>query len=186
MKNTLILHGTAGNPKENWFDWLRIELETQNYKVWVPQLPGSDKPNIERYNKFILNNKSWEFNNESILVGHSSGAVEILGLLEALPEDTVVDTCYLVGVFENDLGWDALKGLFTKPFNFETIKKKAKRFILIHSDNDPYIPLEQAKNIRKKLEGIIILLRGQKHFSVSTAGDKYKQFPFLLDLILNN
>ncbi len=186
MKNTLILHGTGGNPKENWFDWLRLELEKQNHKVWVPQLPNSEEPNIERYNKFILNNKDWEFNSESILVGHSSGAVEILGLLEALPEGTVLDTCYLVGVFENDLGWNALNGLFREPFNFKTIKNKSKRFILIHSDNDPYIPLEQAKNIREKLDGVLILLRGQKHFSVSTAGNKYKRFPFLLDLILNN
>lgn len=186
MKNALILHGTDGYPTENWFDWLRIELEKQKYKVWVPQLPDCDRPNIEKYNKFIFSNKEWEFNTESIIVGHYSGAVAILGLLQALPDETIVDTCYLVGAFKYNLDWDALDDLFLKPFDFEKIKRKANKFVFIHSDNDPYCPLDHAQYLREKLNGTLILLRDQKHFSIGTAGEQYKEFPFLLDLIVNN
>lgn len=186
MKNTLILHGTEGFPTENWFDWLRIELEKQDHKVWVPQLPDCERPNIDKYNKFVFSNKEWTFNNESIIVGHSSGAVTILGLLQDLPEETIVDTCYLVGAFKDNLDWDALDELFLKPFDFEKIKQKAKRFIFIHSDNDPYCPLEHAQYLREMVDGVLILQRGQKHFSVGTAGDGYTKFPFLFDLIINN
>lgn len=186
MKNVLILYGTNGNPTENWFDWLKIELQKEKYKVWIPLLPDCNKPNISKYNKVILNNKDWNFSNDTILVGHSSGAVAILGLLEALPDDVVVDTCYLVGSFKNNLDWDALDELFLKPFDFEKISKKAKKFIFIHSDNDPYCPLEHAQFLREKVNGTLILLRGQKHFSIGTAGKEYDKFPFLLDLICNN
>lgn len=183
MKNALILHGTDGHSKENWFDWLRIELEKENYKVWVPDLPQASHPNIKRYNKFLFQNKDLQFNEDTILVGHSSGAVAILGLLQALPENTKVDTCYLVGSFKNNLDWDVLYGLFEEPFDFELIKSKAKRFVFIHSDNDPYCPLEHAEYLSEKLDGELIVKKGQKHFSVGTAGEEYRKFPFLLELI---
>ena len=179
MKNTLILHGKDGDSQENWFPWLEKELEKEDYKVWVPDLPGADKPSIERHATFLLEN-----NAESILIGHSSGAVTILGLLQSLPEDTKVDTCYLVGSFKDDLGWDSLKDLFVTPFDYEKIKTKAKNFIFIHSDDDPYCPLEHAQYLSEKLNGELIVIKGQKHFSVGTYGEDYKKFPYLRDLIL--
>ncbi|MBU0579192.1 alpha/beta hydrolase [Patescibacteria group bacterium] len=186
MRNALILHGTDGHSKENWFDWLREELEKKDWKVWVPDLPQADKPNIERYNKFIFSNKDWKFDENSILIGHSSGAVAILGLLQVLPENVRIDTCYLVGSFKDDLCWEALEDLFIVPFDFDAIKKKAKRFIFIHSDNDPYCPLDHAKFLSQKLDGKLIIREGQKHFSIGSYGEEYKQFPFLLDLIEKN
>jgi len=186
MKNALILHGTNGHSKENWFDWLKIELEKQHWRVWVPNLPGADYPNIKRYNDFLLANSEWHFTADSIIVGHSSGSVALLGLLQALPNDTMIDTCYLIGSFKDNLNRDDLLGLFEQPFDFENIKSKAKHFVLIHSDNDPYCPLEHAQYLSQKLDGTLIVLKGQKHFSVGTMGEQYKEFPFLLKKILNN
>ncbi len=183
MKNALILHGTGGFPTENWFDWLRQELEKLNFTVAVPQLPSCDRPNIKTYNNFLLEEKSYKFNEESILIGHSSGAVAIFGLLQALPESVKVDTCYLVGAFKDNLNWDSLNGLFEEPFDFAKIKNKAKHFVFIHSDNDPYCPLEHAKFLAKELDGELIIKEGQKHFSVGTFGKEYRKFPFLLELI---
>ena len=184
MKNALILHGTGNGPDNNWFRWLQNELEQKKYKVWVPQLPECNKPNIYNYNNFLFSNKDWVFNEESILIGHSSGAVEILSLLQHLPDDKKIDTCYLIGVFKNDLGVADYSGMFLEPFNFELIKTKANKFVFIHSDNDPYCPLEHAQYLSKKLGGQLIIKPGQFHFNISSAGEQYKQFPFLRDLIL--
>lgn len=104
-------------------------------------------------------------NEESVLIGHSSGAVAILGLLEALPEDITVNKCILVGSFRDDLGWSSLRELFLKPFSFEKIKKRAKKFVFIHSDNDPYCPREHAEYLAKKLGGTLIIKPGEAHFS---------------------
>lgn len=186
MKNTLILHGTGGDSKENWFDWLRVELEDKNHKVWVPDLPQSDKPNISRYNQFIFSNKDWWFDQDSILVGHSSGAVAILGLLQDMPAEIQVDTCYLVGAFKDDLDWDALFGLFEEPFRFDLIKTKAKRFVFVHSDDDPHCPLDHAQYLSQKLDGELVVIEGQKHFSVGTFGEEYREFPWLLSKIITD
>ena len=189
MKRVLIMHGTAGNSQENWFPWLKVELEKKGYIVWVPNLPGSEHPSIHTYNKFILGHKQFNFNADTIIVGHSSGAVATLGLLQELPENTKINKVYLVGAFNGDLGWSELKNFYEKPFDFELIKTKANQFIFIHSDNDPYCPLEHAQFLAQQTDGELIVIPGQKHFSVSTMGEKYTEFPELLSKIkddLNN
>ncbi|MEI6498507.1 MAG: alpha/beta hydrolase [bacterium] len=182
MKNALILHGTGNNSQGNWFPWLGDELRLLGWKVWVPNLPDSDAPNTKKYNDFILSNHDWKFDDQSFLIGHSSGAVAILGLLSVLPETVKVDTCILVGSFKDPLGVSKLNDLFEVPFDFEKIKKHAKKFIFIHSDNDPYCPLDHAQYLAQKLGGELIIIKGQGHFNLEN-GQKYKQFPELLQLI---
>lgn len=165
MKNALILHGTSSNHSQNWFPWLKNELENRGYKVWAPDLPHADKPNTQRYNNFIFSNKDWDFNEDSIIIGHSSGAVEILSLLQNLPNKTIVNKCFLIGSFMNDLGWESLKELFISAFDYKKIKQHSKKFVFIHSDNDPYCPLDHAKFLSDKLVGKLIVIKGQGHFS---------------------
>lgn len=180
MKNALILHGTDNTPAGNWFTWLGGELQKQGYMVCVPQLPQSAKPNVHRYNHHLLHETGFDFNSESILIGHSSGAVAILCLLQALPDDVQVDACYLVGAFTEELPSE----LFLNPLNYELIKQKAKKIVLIHSDNDPYCPLHFAETLRDRLDAELIVKKGQAHFSLGTFGESYRQFPFLLNLIM--
>ena len=181
MKNAVILHGTDGSPNGNWFLWLKKELQNKGYKVWLPQLPDCDYPNVDKYNTFLLS--GWGYNEKTVLIGHSSGAVEILSLLQNLPDNIVIDKAILVAGFINDLGWKELKGMFIHKFVWKLIKTRAKHFIFIHSDDDPYVALNHGKILYEKLGGKLIIKEGQKHFSIDTAGQKYKKFPLLLKLI---
>lgn len=178
MKNALILHGTNGNSKENWFPWLEQELIKKGYEVWTPDLPHAEKPNLETYGAFIF--KNFTFTRSSVIIGHSSGAVAILGILQALPEDIVVDAAILVAGFTDNLSWDALDELFLRPFDWEKIKKHARKIVLIHSDNDPYVALRHGEKLKSHLGAELVIMPGQFHFSVSSAGPTYKTFPQLL------
>ncbi|OQX50824.1 hypothetical protein B5M47_02905 [candidate division CPR3 bacterium 4484_211] len=183
MKNVLILHGTGNNSQGNWFPWLKKELERRGYKVWVPDLPDADYPNTKKYLKHIFSN--WQFDEDSIVVGHSSGAVAILGFLQNLPENVVIKKAILVSAFKDNLSWDALNGLFEEPFNWEKIKAHAKRVVLYHSDNDPYVPLSHAQYLKEKLDAELLVKKGQGHFNLEV-GPQYKQFPELLEKILED
>ena len=182
MKNAILLHGTKSSSKGNWLPWLKEKLEADGWKVWVPDLPGAEAPNAKRYNDFILSS-GYTFWGDTVMVGHSSGAVEILALLQALPEGAQIGTAILVGAFKDDLGRDDLKGLFEEPFDFEKIKSRAKKFILIHSDDDPFCPVEGAEYLANRLDGELVIEPGQKHFSIGTAGETYKEFPRLLEMV---
>lgn len=181
MKNALILHGTNADSRSNWCSWLKTELEARGYTVWLPDLPDSDRPNLIKYDSYLLSQK-FDFNSETILIGHSSGAVAILSLLQHLPEGAAVKASYLVGAFRDDLGWESLSELFGEPFDFDVIKRRCAKFVFVHSDNDPYCPLEHAQYLSRKVGGELIVIPGQGHFSYEEDA-KYDKFPELLRLI---
>lgn len=180
MKNALILHGTANNHTGNWFPWLTEELENRGWKVFCPDLPHAERPNIKRYTEYILDH--WTLDSESVIVGHSSGAVEILGLLSRLPNDSAIAQAILVSGFTDNLG-DVKSELFLEPFDYDRIRKKAKKFVIFHSDTDPYVPLHHGEKLASLLEGELIVLKGQGHFNLEQ-GPEYKKFPILLEKIL--
>src|SRR6185369_11370092 len=79
MKRAVILHGTNGTPDGHWMPWLKARLEAAGYEVWAPQLPDCDKPNRDTYADFLFGS-GHDFT-DNIVVGYSSGAVEVLNLL---------------------------------------------------------------------------------------------------------
>jgi predicted alpha/beta hydrolase family esterase len=182
MTKFLILHGTDGTPDSNWFMWLKGVLVGKGHKVWLPQLPDADKPSTEKYTKFLLSNPDFKFDKDTIIIGHSSGAVEILNLLQHLPNDAVIKAAILVSVFKDDLKWDSLTELFTEPLDFKAIKSHCPKFIFVHSDNDPYSPIEHSKYLARGTGGRLTVLEGQGHFNTEI-GPQYKQFPQLLEII---
>ena len=49
MATAFIFHGTGGYPEENWFPWLKRELESLDYKVIVPQFPTPENQTLENW-----------------------------------------------------------------------------------------------------------------------------------------
>lgn len=186
IKNALILHGTDfdKNKKQrlgNWFPWLEKELENLGYEVWTPELPEAWQPDLGRYWEFL---KDFEFNEETILVGHSSGGATVFGILHKLPPEKRVNLAISVAGFYKDDG-RGCEGLFVEDYDWEKIKKQAKTIRLLWSPNDPYINKEQTDYLSEKLSVKPTIMEEQKHFSVGTMGEKYKKFPELLEIIKN-
>lgn len=183
VKNAIILHGTEDTPYSNWLSWLRDELQKEGLSVWLPQLPDTNRPNPNKVIPFILKNCPFEMAGETVLIGHSSGAVEILHLLPNLKNKVAFSL--LIGSFKdnNYLKWEPLNELFSIPFDFEKCKNNCNKFIYVHSDDDPFCPIEEARYLHSQTGGKLIIIPGQKHFTTSTMGDSYKQFPKLIGII---
>src|SRR3989338_6643777 len=99
MKNALILHGTdfrktLNQRNNNWFPWLKMHIEALGYNVYLPELPEAWHPDAERYYKFLI--EKFDFNKESVIIGHSSGAAAILGILDRLPSNVRISTAIMV------------------------------------------------------------------------------------------
>ncbi len=187
MKNALILHGAGNNSQGNWFPWLKSELEKKGYKTWSPDLPNSDVPIQKEWLDTILNNKDWELNSESVIIGHSAGATLILRILEKLPEGVKIDKAILVagpidkGKFSEFFQYK--EDLTKEPCDWEKIKVSCSRFVFVASDNDPYDCGERhAKVMHERLGGELIIKAGQGHFNLEVSED-YRQFPLILEFL---
>lgn len=183
MKRAVILHGTDGVPDESWRPWLREKLEAEGYEVWIPALPENHTPNRKVYGDFLFG-QGWDFS-DNLVIGHSSGAVEVLNLLmdERLPK---VKMAVMVGAWAGGLPMGYEEGgntqflnLFPEEgFDFELMKSKAEKFAFLHGDDDPYCPLEQAKFLAEKLDGSLTVVPGGGHLGV-----KFTELPVLWDVI---
>jgi predicted alpha/beta hydrolase family esterase len=96
--------------------------------------------------------------------------------------DAKINAVFLVSAFKDWLGWESLNDLFVPPLDFQKIRGKAEHFIFIHSDNDPYCPLEHPKYLSEQVGGELIIKPGQGHFNTEM-GNQYRQFPELLEII---
>ncbi len=180
MKNAFIIHGTAGYPEENWFPWLKQELQPLGYNVIIPQFPTPENQTAEAW--FEVFEKYLEFyTSETILIGHSLGGTFILNILQKY--DTKVAGAYLVAA---PIGIPFVKFIeadkpFTKDgFDWGKIKSNSKVFEVFHSDNDPYVGINNAEEIVKNLGIKLSFMAGAGHFN-EAAG--YTKFPELLEKI---
>ena len=152
----------------------------------MPDLPGADHPNVHTYTSYILEHAPWPIDENVTLIGHSSGAVEILHLLQNLPADKKVKAAIFVGAFTKELAshpnWNMLTGLFLDPFDFALIKSKAAHITFVHSEDDPHCPLEQARYLAGELAAELVIFPDKKHFSVNT-DPSFTKFPEILDII---
>ena len=60
LNNYIVVHGSFGSSNENWFPWIKNELESRNLKVDVPNMPiGVGIQNFESWaevlDKLIIN-----------------------------------------------------------------------------------------------------------------------------------
>lgn len=181
MKNALILHGTLGSPEGNWFQWLKDQLEAEGLQVWLPQLPHAEQPSLKEWANFVHTNCPSTINEDTLIVGHSSGAILALILAQQNPEPIGEIIC--VSVFhDNSLQWEPNNKLFDMAMNWEAIRANAKKLLFVHSDNDPYVPLEQARFVADNCQAELITIPDQGHFNLEQS-EEYKLFPRLLEII---
>lgn len=181
IKTAIILHGTLGSPDGNWFQWLKKELEAKDLKVWLPQLPHAEQPSLREWADFVRSECPFAINSKTLIVGHSSGA--ILALILAQNSLEPIGVIVAVSVFhDNSLKWEPNNRLFDVNFEWETIRANAEKLFFLHSDNDPYVPLNQAQFVADKCRAEMIVIPGQGHFNLEQS-DEYRRFPKLLEML---
>ncbi len=187
MTKAVILHGTGGSPEGNWFRWLESELRAKGLAVWLPELPHAEQPSLREELDFVSHSAPFAFDAETVIIGHSSGAslalalasgsAEPIGALVAVSPFVPMDTPYAA------TSWDANAKLFDVDIDVLAVRAKALQRLVVHSDNDPYIPQEVATSIADAADAELILIPGQGHFNLEQS-ESYRRFPLLLSLLI--
>ncbi len=179
--NIIIIHGSFGSPEENWFPWLKAELEGLGVKVFVPAFPTPEGQSLAVWMKAFEEYRQY-LNEETILVGHSLGPAFILNVLEGLNKP--VKACFFVAGFIGNLRnpeFDELNKSFAdRVFDWKKIKENCKQFFVFYSDNDPYVPIQKAQILGQMLDTEPIIVKEAGHFN-DAAG--YTTFSRILEKI---
>ena len=183
MVNVFFFHGAYGNGEENWFPWLKEQLESIGCVVYIPRFPTPEGQSLDswmtvfkRFEKYVDSN--------TIFVGHSIGCAFALDVVEQLKKQ--IRAAYLIAPFIGDLPdpKDELNRInrtfYKKKFDWYAIKNNCPEFHAIASDNDPYVPVKDAEKVSKRLGVALTIIEGAGHFNTKAG---YTQFPQLLDMI---
>ena len=185
MNNVVyILHGLGADSHSNWFPWLKQELKNKGYTVAVPDFPCSATPKLDEWLD-ALKSTVGQYG-EGILIGHSLGgllAIQYLlsggkspkVILVAAPFANLAVAPELDEFFPDK---DVLKELHNIKFapsapadqiiELVTDKKPTKtEFVVIQSDNDPYLNPDDGAKWTRILGGELIILPNMGHLLVS-------------------
>ncbi len=178
MERAIILHGTLGSPTGNWFEWLRHELQTRGFSVWAPQLPQPEQPSLRRWLDYVYAECPFEIDENTLIVGHSSGAICATLLAQ---ERLTVGAVIGVSVFcDNSLNWEPNNMLFDVAFDWEKLQTISTKLLFVHSDDDPYVPLDKAAFVARNSGAELMVWPGQGHFNLEKSSS-YTSFPRLLE-----
>lgn len=167
-KRAFLIHGWGGYPEEGWRPWLKKKLEENGFEVSVPAMPDTDTPTMEKWVP-CLSQIVDQPDKNCYFIGHSLGCITILRYLETLKENQKVGGVVMVAGLGTDLEYEGYKGelksFFSKPVNWQEIKSHCQKFVAIHSDDDPWVPIKHGVLFKEKLGAKIIIEHNRKHFS---------------------
>ena len=186
MNKAILLHGTDGSSQSSWLQWLRAQLEEGGMTVWVPDLPNADYPSLQEWAEYVFEKSPFEIDDNTLIVGHSAGAVAALIIAQLLKSRvgqvisvaSFKDLSYL----HEKLNWHANDRFFDVEFDFEKIKDNCDDIVFIHSDDDPYCPLDQAEFLAAETDGRLIIIPDSGHFNTEKS-ERFKEFPEIMNHI---
>jgi predicted alpha/beta hydrolase family esterase len=176
MSNVFIIHGVGGHPQENWFPWVKSQLEALGHKVFVPQFPTPENQNLEAWFKELKNYQEF-INEDTVFIGHSLGVPFILNIAEKYKIKAAFLVAGFTGVAGNKFD-DSMKTFAQRQFNWKQILDNCQHFTVFHSDNDPYVSLQKAQELAMNLQVSVNLLKGAGHFNSAVS---YNEFPHLIE-----
>lgn len=157
----IFLHGNGGcKANMHWYEWADRQLSASGMTVIRETLPDNEVAHEAIWIPFIRDELKADEN--SILVGHSSGAIAAMRYAETYP----IKGSVLVSGYYTHLGDDNEKagGWFDRPWNWEKIRHQQDWIIQFASVDDPWIPIEEPRFIRDQLKSEYYEFNDRGHF----------------------
>ncbi len=182
MSRVFIFHGAYGNPQENWIPWLTAELKTLNIDVIAPAFPTPENQSLIAWRTVFKPFES-QIQPDSIFIAHSLGVAFALRILESIA--IPIKSAFFVAGFSKEIGIEQFdtfnRSFIDHPFDWPTIWKHCGQFVVIQSDNDPYVPLDCGRKMAEQLQCPLTIVPKAGHFNAAAG---YTNFDLLLKEVL--
>jgi len=176
MKKIIFLQSWYSKITDNWYPWLKKELEKKGYTTFFPDIPEMRK-NVPAMRKILKYIESLNIiDNNTLIIGHSLGNLLAMRLGEKFQYKQMI----LVSVWDYDDLCEGHRLFWKTKINHSKIKNHVKNIAVIHSDNDPYYTAIAAEDTSKRLNAKFILIKGGGHFGKK---EGTKKMPKILELL---
>lgn len=165
-KKVFLIHGFQGTPNGGWRPYLMSELEKQDIYACSLSMPKPNEPVLSEWLEEIKRHIDRNPNDDIYLVGHSLGGTVILRYLEQFNSSSLKGVVIASAPCHQNTNSKIVDFLRTD-FNWEVMKNKVEHVVVIHGDNDPNVPVSDAEETAKQLNGKLIIIPDGKHLNGS-------------------
>lgn len=160
MLKVLILHGWHGSDNPHWQAWLAQELVLQNCVVSFPQLSDNLLPDKEIWLAEAL--AAFEELRPDIVIAHSLGNILWFHMCERL--NVEVKKLLLCAPPRDLSDYSEVKTFFPAALPDSL---HAQEVLMVASDNDPYMSVEEAQTLALELDVPLHLLNDAGHINTA-------------------
>jgi predicted alpha/beta hydrolase family esterase len=160
----VIIPGNGCSPVHdaNWYSWMERELQQYSAfsDVILRDMPDPYQAKESIWIPFIVDELGADEN--TILIGHSSGAEAAMRLLETHK----LKGCVLVSACHTDLGCESerVSGYYSRPWKWDAIRSNVEWILQYHSEDDPFIPRSEADHVALNLQSDYTCFKNKSHF----------------------
>jgi predicted alpha/beta hydrolase family esterase len=157
----ILIPGNGGcSPGDAWYPAVERELAALGINVINTEFPDSVKARSSYWLPFL---ESLGADDNTILIGHSSGAVAAMRYAET---HRVLGSV-LVGVCYTDLGdtFEAQSGYYRDPWRWSAIRDHQQWIGIFNSTDDPHIPIAEPRHVAAQLKCSYFEFRDRGHFT---------------------
>lgn len=161
-KHVYVIHGYTATPTDNWFPWLKRQVEEQlNIPTTILEMPNADNPKLQEWDE--LCDRLIDTNHELTIVGHSLGCIQALRFVS---QHTIKNIkMILVSGFDEVLNTLPQLHSFTDTsLNYQTIIPKIDQAVVISALDDDIVSYHYSETLARHLKCQFILMPNGKHF----------------------
>ena len=173
MTKAILIHGNGGcTAGDIWLPWVESELSRLGVVVINQTFPDNIKARAQYWLPHL---ESLGADHNTILIGHSSGAVAAMRYAET---HRLLGSI-LVGVCHTDLGdgFEAASGYYAAEWQWQRIREHQQWIAIYNSTDDPHIPVAEARFVAKQLKASYYEFTDRGHFTDS------RRFPEIVELV---
>lgn len=178
MKNIIVIHGSFGDPYENWIPWLMGQCRTRDIPFFAPCFPSPKGQSFANWSLILDGYRSaGVVNDQSVVIAHSSGAAFFVkyATINSVRIRKLISVSGFTDFISGDDNFDAIN----REFFFEKGERPNLQVgievVSFFSDNDPFLPRGVLEGFAELLHARIVDVKGAGHFNQAAGYGRFDQ-----------
>jgi uncharacterized protein len=165
-RHAVLVHGKGGSPETSWLPWLWQELQARGYNCESPSFPPQDDSKLADW--FVVFNRLKVEFTKTVFIAHARGAMALLRWINTLAPTTRISQVITVSCnFDFQPNRTDGDEFYSQPLDYDDLMRKCRNFIVIHSQDDPYVPIAAGEQLAAHLKAKFVPYKTAGHFGSS-------------------